>query len=211
MQKLICSRHGISEHRLSVKKWKCKKCEYLYSRKYLENLKLKAFNYAGGKCQECGYNKCLRAMHFHHIDPNMKEFAIFEGRGGFKKTRNWEKLKLEIDKCILLCSNCHMELHDRDEKIVYEEIEIKLTPTDIEYLNKSILSSKFSAEEAFEIGIKRLINRVPKLSKKEQRHKEWIIRNSFKLTPGELRNAQWLFKNNKPYDIDTLIKRVDET
>lgn len=174
---LICSRHGISDHRLSVSKWKCKKCEYVYSRRYLDNLRLKASEYAGNKCQKCGYNKCFRALQFHHLDPKTKEFAIFEGRPGFKKTRNWEKLKLEIDKCILLCANCHMELHDQDEKIAYQEIQIKLTRSDIEYLNKSIIKSLLSPEQAFEKAINIILNRHPKLSVKELRHQEWMVNN----------------------------------
>lgn len=194
---LICSRHGISDHRLSVSKWKCKKCEYVYSRRYIDKLKSTAVEYAGGKCQECGYDKCKRALHFHHIDPKNKEFGIFESRPGYKKTRNWEQLKIEIDKCILLCGNCHMELHDKDEKIYHEQITIKLTPLDIEYLNKSIHQLKFTPKEAFEIAIQMLMKRLPKLNAKELRHKEWIIRNKFKLTPGELRHAEWLFKNKE--------------
>lgn len=194
---LICSRHGVSEHKLYGTRWKCKKCEYVYSRRYLDNLKLKAIEYAGGKCQECGYNKCMRALHFHHVDPSLKEFGIFESRPGFKKTRNWDLLKIEIDKCILLCGNCHMELHDKDEKIVYEEIDIKLNRLDIEHLNKLIHKGKCTADESFEKAIKMLMNRLPKLSKKELRHKEWMIRNKFKLTPGELRHADWVFKNKQ--------------
>jgi hypothetical protein len=144
---LICNRHGISEHRLSVEKWKCKKCEYLYSRRYLEGIKIKAIKYGGGECQKCGYDKCWRALHFHHIDPSQKEFGIFESKPGFKKVREWEKLKIEINKCILLCANCHIELHDKDEKIVYEEMNIGLTRLSIESFNKSILSGKKTPEE----------------------------------------------------------------
>ncbi len=176
--RLVCSRHGISDHRLSVKKWKCKKCEYVYSRRYLTNLKLKAMEYGGNKCRECGYNKCFRALHFHHIDPKTKEFIIFEGRPGYKKTRNWEKLKLEIDKCILLCANCHAELHDKDEKIVYEEIKIKLTRLDIEYLNKCIIKTLFTPEQALEKAIEIILNRYPKLNARELRHQEWLINNN---------------------------------
>lgn len=61
--------------------------------------------YKGGKCQICGYNKCVQAMDFHHIDPNIKSFQISGG------TKSLNKLKQEVDKCILLCSNCHRELH----------------------------------------------------------------------------------------------------
>lgn len=63
-------------------------------------------NYKGGKCQRCGYNKCNRALEFHHIDPSKKDFGISKNIN-----RNIEDLKREVDKCILLCSNCHAEVH----------------------------------------------------------------------------------------------------
>lgn len=58
----------------------------------------------GGSCQLCGYNKCLAALHFHHINPHEKEFNISS------KNHFWEVEK-EIQKCILLCANCHTEVH----------------------------------------------------------------------------------------------------
>lgn len=62
--------------------------------------------YKGGKCERCGYNKCNRALEFHHLDPNEKDFGVSQNI-----TRNIEDLKAEVDKCILLCSNCHAEIH----------------------------------------------------------------------------------------------------
>ncbi len=67
-----------------------------------------AREYKGGKCQICGYNKCSRALNFHHIDPSKKNFGLSE-RG---LTKSWEKIQEEIKKCILVCANCHMELHE---------------------------------------------------------------------------------------------------
>jgi hypothetical protein len=67
-----------------------------------------AREYKGGKCEKCGYSKCPRALSFHHLDPSKKDFGLSE-RG---LTRSWEKIKKEIEKCILLCANCHMELHE---------------------------------------------------------------------------------------------------
>jgi len=62
--------------------------------------------YKGGCCQICGYNKCSRALHFHHINPKEKEFNL-----GYKAwSMKWENVVKELDKCILLCSNCHMEV-----------------------------------------------------------------------------------------------------
>lgn len=67
-----------------------------------------ARDYKGGKCIVCGYNKSQRALSFHHVDPKKKSFTLSE-RG---LTRSWELIKKEIDKCVLLCANCHMEIHD---------------------------------------------------------------------------------------------------
>ena len=61
--------------------------------------------YLGGKCVECGYNKCIAALHFHHREG--KDFGI--GKKGV--TRSWEKVKAELDRCDLLCANCHAEEH----------------------------------------------------------------------------------------------------
>lgn len=65
-------------------------------------------NLKGGKCERCGYNKCLSALEFHHLDPKEKEFSISN-----KNIRSIEKYKKEIEKCILLCSNCHREEHEK--------------------------------------------------------------------------------------------------
>lgn len=61
--------------------------------------------YKGGKCEFCGYNKCVEALEFHHIDETTKEFAISGS------TKSLEKQKKEADKCYMLCANCHRELH----------------------------------------------------------------------------------------------------
>jgi ribosomal protein L30E len=62
----------------------------------------------GGKCQICGYNKCSGALELHHIDPKEKEF----GFGGIRANpQSFDKMKVELKKCILLCSNCHKEVH----------------------------------------------------------------------------------------------------
>lgn len=68
-------------------------------------LKYKAIQYKGGKCGLCGYNKCESALEFHHVDPSSKLFGIGSG-----DTRGWQVVKSELDKCVLLCSNCHKEV-----------------------------------------------------------------------------------------------------
>lgn len=64
--------------------------------------------YSGGKCALCGYARNKGALSFHHIDPGTKSFDL-----GVKNCnrRNLMVLKAEADKCILLCNNCHAELH----------------------------------------------------------------------------------------------------
>lgn len=68
-----------------------------------KNLITKAKKDLGG-CKICGYNKCLEALEFHHIDSKQKD-------GNISRIRNVDKLNKEIDKCVLLCSNCHREFH----------------------------------------------------------------------------------------------------
>lgn len=75
-----------------------------------KKVKAMAVEYKGGKCQnpKCGYDRCNRALEFHHLDPNEKDFGI-ASKG---HTIGWEKVKKELDKCIMVCGNCHCEIHD---------------------------------------------------------------------------------------------------
>lgn len=61
--------------------------------------------YKGGKCEKCEYNKCIEALEFHHLDPSKKDFTISSHSYSF------ERMKQEADKCILVCANCHREIH----------------------------------------------------------------------------------------------------
>jgi 5-methylcytosine-specific restriction endonuclease McrA len=72
-----------------------------------KKIKTLAVAHKGGKCQFCGYNRCVGALEFHHIDPKSKNFGL--GQSGL--TRSWERTKNELDLCLLVCSNCHKEIH----------------------------------------------------------------------------------------------------
>ena len=74
---------------------------------YRHRIKERAVYIMGGKCQCCGYDRSMRALHFHHIDESTKKFAI---SGNI--TRNWADVVEELKKCVLVCANCHMEIHD---------------------------------------------------------------------------------------------------
>jgi len=67
--------------------------------------KIQLVEYKGGKCEKCGYSKCMAALQFHHLNPLEKDFTI----GG--KSWGFSRLKEEVDKCVLVCSNCHIEIH----------------------------------------------------------------------------------------------------
>ena len=84
------------------------RAEYIKQAVAKRRRKVKEFAvaYRGGKCQICGYNKCIWALDLHHIDPKTKEFGL--GEKGY--TRSWEAIKRETDKCVLICSNCHREV-----------------------------------------------------------------------------------------------------
>jgi predicted HNH restriction endonuclease len=70
-------------------------------------LKSMAIELKGGVCQVCGYGKCVGALSFHHLDKKSKSFDM-STRG---LTRSWKRVKEEANKCILVCENCHREIH----------------------------------------------------------------------------------------------------
>jgi hypothetical protein len=84
---------------------------YYYLKKKLRKQEL--IEYKGGKCEKCGYNKCTRALCFHHIDPSTKEFEL-SSEYIWKVSR--ERMFKEADKCQMLCANCHAELHEEESQ-----------------------------------------------------------------------------------------------
>lgn len=73
-------------------------------------LKRKLISYKGGCCEKCGYSKCEGALQFHHKDPKLKEFTLSQINLN-DSTFSIEKVLNEVDKCELLCANCHAEQH----------------------------------------------------------------------------------------------------
>lgn len=83
--------------------------EYLIDkvRKRRKRTKELAVAYKGGRCYLCGYKDCIDALEFHHLRSYDKGFGI--GKSGY--TRKLTTVLREADKCVLLCSNCHREIH----------------------------------------------------------------------------------------------------
>lgn len=73
-------------------------------------IKEKAVQYKGNCCVQCGYQKHYAALQFHHINPNEKDISWTKLR-----LRSWDKIQYELDKCILVCANCHSIIHSNSK------------------------------------------------------------------------------------------------
>ena len=100
----VCSRKYIYKRSAGHTMTKCNSCMANLRR---HRVKSKAIAYKGGKCKLCGYNRCERALDFHHVNESEKDFDISGSH-----CRKWVSIKTELDKCILLCRNCHSEVHE---------------------------------------------------------------------------------------------------
>lgn len=98
------------------KKWTNEQKRLHSARVYKRGLERKAklIEMAGGRCKMCGYNKCQRALTFHHIDSSMKEFGLSLQN---LWSISWERILIEFQKCELLCIRCHMEIEDQLSKV----------------------------------------------------------------------------------------------
>jgi len=86
----------------------------------------------GGACEICGYCKNIAALEFHHINPEEKKFNVDMRKFS---NMNLEKLEAELEKCILICANCHRELHN-------ENLTMKNVPILLENVDKITFSNK---------------------------------------------------------------------
>lgn len=78
-------------------------------------------DYLGGKCVQCGYSRCLAALGFHHRDPSQKDFGI-----SMLYLKWGPEVRQELDKCDLLCANCHSEVHAklREELVAKQKASV---------------------------------------------------------------------------------------
>jgi len=67
--------------------------------------KKKLIEIKGGKCQICGYSNCVAALEFHHID------EVKRAKISYIYNRGWDRILKEVEKTILVCANCHREIH----------------------------------------------------------------------------------------------------
>jgi hypothetical protein len=121
MNNKICSICKISQprenfYKLKSKNYKpewdcrdscCKKCKSISTTIKRQQLKAAAVEYKGGKCLDCGLqtqNYCV--YDFHHLDPTKKDFSFSSSY-----SKSLKQGIPELDKCVLLCANCHRIRH----------------------------------------------------------------------------------------------------
>lgn len=104
----ICKHHGETpfgkQRRGDSYSYYCVACSSARQARWRKRNKAIAVAYKGGACAACGYSRCLDALHFHHTDPSLKDFDKFS-------RFTLAAASAELDKCILLCANCHAEAH----------------------------------------------------------------------------------------------------
>lgn len=104
---LSCRQHGRTKFvREGRGYYRCKRCRAERVNRRRRVVKRQLVAEAGGKCFICGYERCQRALEFHHLDPGTKEFHL----GYTGATRSLARARAEARKCMLLCSNCHAEV-----------------------------------------------------------------------------------------------------
>lgn len=106
---MICEKHQVERN----VKGRCGKCATEATDRVRQKHKVLLVKEAGGKCVKCGYDRCIRALTFHHRDPLEKLFDL----SGKARTYSLERKRAEAKKCDLLCMNCHMEHEDNIRKL----------------------------------------------------------------------------------------------
>ncbi len=102
--------------------FRCSKCSSEAVSNSRRRLKLRLVERAGGCCELCAYDRCVWALQFHHVVPELKKFNL--SREGV--TRSFEEAAEEADKCVLLCANCHAELEAGLVELPTELLEVRL-------------------------------------------------------------------------------------
>jgi NAD-dependent dihydropyrimidine dehydrogenase PreA subunit len=79
------------------------------NRENWQTRKINAVEYKGNRCEDCKQTFPYGVYDFHHLNPKEKDLS-------WRKTKNWESIKVELDKCVLLCANCHRIRHIEERK-----------------------------------------------------------------------------------------------
>lgn len=104
-----CLHHGLEAfHQYGqgrAQRWRCRRCVAEQVTRRHRKLRAILLAEAGGKCRVCGYDRVSRNLHFHHVNPEEKSFAMTMARG-----KSEAAYRAEAAKCVLVCANCHGEI-----------------------------------------------------------------------------------------------------
>ncbi len=103
-----CKHHGdtVFSQNSTTGYWQCLKCGNDRQNTTNRSLKQRMVDVVNGSCLICGYDGYIGALEFHHVNPATKSFEV-----NSRCKRSWDAIIEEIAKCVLLCSNCHKEVH----------------------------------------------------------------------------------------------------
>ena len=112
-------------------------------KRWREKTKARLIEAMGGGCVCCKYNRCARALEFHHKSPEEKDFGI-----GLILAHivSWDRIVREVKKCVMVCSNCHGEIHEEIDKNVAAE---KITIGAVKF---SVLRSDPTSNTVFDVA-----------------------------------------------------------
>jgi hypothetical protein len=136
--------------------------------------KLRAIEYLGGKCSLCGYHKCQAALGFHHVDPTQKEHSVTY----IVMRWRWEKVKPELDKCILVCNNCHAEVHfgmhspDRCKRILLRAVK-KVCPICGDEFQSKTAGQRYCSRACGYLGQRKVLRPLPSQLRKDMKELTW--------------------------------------
>lgn len=103
-----CQTHGWADFVVtgSARRLRCRQCRTAHVSKRRRRVKQILVTEAGGRCVVCGYDRYFGALHFHHLEPTAKAFALSDAG----LARSLAAARVEAQKCVLLCGNCHAEV-----------------------------------------------------------------------------------------------------
>lgn len=140
---------------------KCKSCCSKSSNEERLFRKITLVKMKGGKCQKCGYNKNLSALDFHHV----KERGMERGLSLANTMLSWDKILQESEKCILVCKNCHSEIHNPQgeikkpkEDLLGFDIEINICSN----CHRETVSKRYCSRKCFAEHRRKVNNRPSK-------------------------------------------------
>jgi len=147
----------------------CKQCVYGLQKGRWTARKIEAIKLMGEKCCKCGYDKNISALEFHHLEAKDKELQ-------WNKLRQvgWESVIKELQKCIMVCANCHRETHNPQLDKSYEqgnenangllnkEYAPMVSTGECPFCHKKVYGTKFCSVECAAIGSRKVMDRPSK-------------------------------------------------